>query len=575
MVSLRAALLGGALLLLTAAASAVEPGREVYVINTSPPAVSVVDTTDWKIVRNIPLDPEPTYAIMGADNGYLYVLHNGIYRQDRMLREGLSDLSIVNLSNQAVRKIRLGWNTSGLVLSNDGRYLLCVSQGKVGKKNAEDEYGAVTLTETGKNAVAATLSAGRLGAQAALSADLSKIVVLSPGEPAGKKGGKATPAALGIFAIDRDQPLAEFEFDQATSLRLSSDEKWAYVLDPGGFSKRPVERRAGVLHVIDLDARRIAADYEVGFQPHGLRSDAESGTVTLSSRVSAADSRRRLLRFSAADPPEVIAPGSEIDFVRRLAGEHGLFTFGYGEMGFVPDGSAKPAFTIPLNPESKGADVPALGGIPGEILQPPNSRRVAMTVLTRLGAPTGKVAIVNLADRKVEHVVTTGRGSVKFGKFMGMLAQSAVIARFSYYYGNLSAAQATGSPFFFYNIYAVTPSQPNVELAASPNGRFVYALNTQTNDVTIIRTDDGSADVKISIGGGCRRIDLAPGGRFIYSHTGRQFNLIDSGTGEKRLEHHVQDGRIRNVIALPSENRLIVLTSKSILIVDTEKGPGR
>jgi YVTN family beta-propeller protein len=247
-----------------------------------------------------------------------------------------------------------------------------------------------------------------------------------------------------------------------------------------------------------------------------------------------------------------------------------VFAFAQEDMRFLPDGASNTTSLIPLNARRATESKP-LGGVPGEVLYLPKSNRVAMTVRTPAGDPTAKVALVNLDQNKVEHVVKTGRGSVKFGKFMGAMALSIAMSSLSYYAG-YSMAQATGSPYFFYNVYLFTPRPPNLELSASPDEKFIYALNSQTNDVTVIDASDGTTKQKIAVGGGCRRVAVAPDGRFLYSFTGGQVNLIDTQSNQNHLEHHSKTGKIRNLLVLEREKRLVALTGKAVVVFDAEKG---
>jgi hypothetical protein len=243
------------------------------------------------------------------------------------------------------------------------------------------------------------------------------------------------------------------------------------------------------------------------------------------------------------------------------------------DLRLLPDGSSSAGTPLLLNPV-KGSTLPTGGvrleGSPGELLSLPDQNRIAMSVLDPMGA-SSKVAIVNLQDNRVEHVLTTGRGGVKFGKFLGAAAMSAAMTSLSYYSGAMTA-QATGSPYFFYNVYTFAPAPPNVSLAASRDGRFVYALNTMTNDVTIVRVEDGTIVDKIAVGGGSRRVGLMPGGRFVYAHGNGQLSLIDVRTNQKVAEHEVPSGRLIDVFAFESERRLVGLTSVGLMVWDTDTG---
>jgi DNA-binding beta-propeller fold protein YncE len=54
---------------------------------------------------------------------------------------------------------------------------------------------------------------------------------------------------------------------------------------------------------------------------------------------------------------------------------------------------------------------------------------------------------------------------------------------------------------------------PALDLAAGSDGKFVYALNSQTNGVTIIESGDGKVLGHVAVGGGVRRVLVSPGGK--------------------------------------------------------------
>jgi len=557
---------------LVTAAWCVEPRQEAYVVNTKPASVTVVDIAHWKKIGSIPLDPEPTYAVISADNRFLYVLHKGLYRLDGMLREAESELAVIDLEKRAsVRKIGLAWGTTSIALSGDGRYLLAVSQGKTGKKRTREEFGSVTIVDTRNNEVAVTLSAGRLGLTVAVTRDLSRIAVLSRGEPPRNNGKPYVKPVVTLFSIDQERPLAEIEFDRAGDLQISQDQKWLYVLDPGFASKKASENKDGMVHVIDLAATKLVAGYNVGSMPHSMHVDAVSGALHVLAQKGVKDRAGLIWRFDGSGTPQRTEAGTDLLFLRRLGAEPGLFAIGSADMRFVPDRGAVTTTVLPLKSTKSSPQVKGLGGLPGEVLYLPGARKVVLTVRTPTGAPTSKVAIISLVESKVENVITTGRGSVKFGKLAAAAALSGALSGLSYYSG-YSMAQATGSPFFFYNIYSFTPALPNIELSSSPDERFVYALNTLSNDVTVIDTASGAVIDKIAVGGGCRRVALAPGSRFIYTYTGSQVNLIDAQANKKHLEHHVENGRIRSLRVMEEQKQLVALASKSLVVIDADKG---
>lgn len=65
---------------------------------------------------------------------------------------------------------------------------------------------------------------------------------------------------------------------------------------------------------------------------------------------------------------------------------------------------------------------------------------------------------------------------------------------------------------------------------------------------------------------------LAPGGRFIYSYTPGQVDLIDIASNKKALEHKLPSGRINALHVMEQDKRLVALTSNGVLFFKTEKG---
>jgi YVTN family beta-propeller protein len=555
-----------------------EPKRQIYVIGVKPPSISSVDSQDLKITGTAPLAENPAYALMSPDNKHIYVLHNGAFSLQGNLPKEPGELSIVDstaLSN--VKKVKLGWNTSRLSLSKDGRYLLCFSGGRAAFKKLSQEPGSVTIIDTVKNEEVANLSLGRLGKEVLGTSDLSRIFVLSAGEGARKKKDGTPPAkpALTVFSLNSEKPLAEIEFDYwIKEMALSRDEKSLYLLDPGDPNNKPQKNRNGVVHVVDVANAKLVASHDVGTSPRGLEVDANNDAITVLAQASAKDHKGKLYSIRDNHLTPAADLGSDPQFVTRFGNRTDRTVVSHDDLRFLGDDGQLTSSFVALNPKGDsagGASLKRIGGYPGEVLYLPDQKKAVMTVMGAGGVPTSKVAIVNLNDNTVENVVTTGRGSVKFGKFMGSMALSVAMSMGSYYAG-YSYAQATSSPYFFYNVYLFTPKAPNLELTASADGKFVYALNTQTNDVTIVDSGTGAVLDKVPVGGNCQRIMTTPAGRFVWSHTLRQVDLIDTQTNKKHLEHKLASGKINGIYVDEPENRVLALTTNSMLVFDAGKG---
>ena len=567
------------LFLLATSLWAIAPRRELYVVNTKPSSVAVVDSENWKLLGTVPVDPNPSHIVIEPQNRFLYVLHNGLLNPSGLVfPKDPSKLTVLDVESRKVLKtIPLGWRTFRMSFLKDGRYLLCYSMGRPGDKKTKKEPGSITIIDTERNETTATLSTARQGGEIVFTSDASKIFVYSLGEAAQKRGAPlAVKPSLTVFSLDSEKPLAEMELDGGVAaMALSRDEKFLYLLNRGVPNKNPGKHRDGVVHVVDTGSLKIVKSHNVGTWPRGLNVDPKSEAALVMAQASAKDNNGKLFRLNGSEMAPAVDIGRDPQFVKRFGDEPGRFLLTYDELRFQPDTGALASSFVALNPK-KGAPPPApgvekVGGFPSETLYLPGQGKIAFTVLNNLGAPTSKLAIVNLKDNKVERVVTTGRGSVKFGKFMGAMALSIGLSSLSYY-ANYSIAQSLNQPYFFYNVYVFTPAAPNVQLSSSADGKFVYALNTQTNDITMIDSADGKVLGHVPVGGGGRRVLLSPGGKFAAAQSNRQITLIDTATNKKHFEHQLTDGHINTLHVDEANRRLVALTSKSLLVMDTEQG---
>ncbi|MBI3471234.1 MAG: hypothetical protein HY013_07750 [Candidatus Solibacter usitatus] len=558
-------------LLTCALALAVEPKRPLYVVNSKPLSIAIVDQETFKKTGEIPIEKYATNFVLAPDGRHLYFLRHGEYNLYYGYR-GEARLVVVDLNAQKVLKdIPCGRNGSKLEFSGDRKYLLCFSRGSEATKKAKREEAMVTVVNAATNEVAATLSAGRLAKGVLFSKDLSRILVLS-GREVAKKGAKPSKAAVTVFTLDKEQPLAATEFDQdLAQMVLSEDEKWLYVMDGGTPNKNPQKNHDGTVHVLDVTTGKLAGSHGVGSAPRNMIADKNTAGILVLAQNSVKDLHGKMYEFRGGQPVAPVEVGQNPLYLQRFGSLPGRFAVSHSDMRFFPDNGPASTAPIALNgaaTAAETADSKSLHGYPGEMLYFPEHNKVATLVRNARGE-TSKVAIMNLAKNQVEHVITTGRGGVKFGKVMGMVALSVAMSAASYY-GGYYSAQATGSPFFTYNVYAFTPAPVNVELSSSPDGRFLYALNTFSNDVTIVNIADGAVVDKVPFGGHTlRRIGA---GNRLLGYTGNQVNFIDTKENKKVEAFKLASGRINDVEPDEAGNRLIALTSKSLVFLDAEKG---
>jgi DNA-binding beta-propeller fold protein YncE len=506
-------------LLVASAAVAAERKKEIYVVNSKPPSVSIIDAEHWQRMGTISIDENPTHVVMGPGNRFLYVLQNGMFYQGGAAqrrvdfeilgrRKHASNLSVVDLEARGLRTMPLGWNVSTFALTEDGRYLICFALGKPSKKQATDEWGRLTVVNPLTGEATFQASNWRLGEGILWTADASRIFVLGTPEIVNGKGlfaslfdlGGAPPGALhrvsvggarvsryvlSIFSDRSEKPLAEIPLDgyptvMPVSIFLSADQKQLTV---SGFGKKFKVEQV----VVNVDsAKRIDAD-EV------------SGSVERSAVLPAAPNLSRRMAL-----------------VSQLPGE--------------PIASAR---------------------LPGQ------DREAVLTSDHQLG-------IVNFEENRLEHVVKIGRGSIRGAKLAGKVALAGGAVVF--------AGSLTGVAF----LTAYTSSswtQALHRLIATPDGRFLYALDTSSNDVTIVNSEDGSVLDYIPVGSDCMGLLLTSDGRFIWAIARTRLTLIDTASNKQRFQHEFAPaaGRLQDWKVLPENGRILLLFDNQLQAWDPEQ----
>jgi DNA-binding beta-propeller fold protein YncE len=159
-----------------------------------------------------------------------------------------------------------------------------------------------------------------------------------------------------------------------------------------------------------------------------------------------------------------------------------------------------------------------------------------------------KVATLDLEARKAVGSTKTGSGGKKFlGNMMGGL----------YGWPGMLAAG--------YSIWIHT--QPSM-LAVRPDGRFAYAVNNQTKDVTVV---DGATGKSVeTIGGNGYSLELLKGGRFLYEVADSDLRLIDLERNTEALEIPLPD--LRGLFFAPDRSVALALAKRAVLVLDGASG---
>jgi YVTN family beta-propeller protein len=610
------------LLLVSATAFAVEPEHEVYIVNRKPASIAIVNTATWETGASIKLPAKPGQALLAPEGRFAYLLVNGMVDPLKPPKKP-AELMIVDLAERKiVKSVPLGPRVSRISLSPDGRFVIALNLGppvkgafvswraETARDNARKgrvSTGAtLTLVDLSSGHSATVLPVGSPASSVQGTPDGSRLFVLAT--PDGvtllrelrddkrisqlRSNPQRAKSILSIYRPGQTAPDRTVELDcWPEQWVITPDGKWAYFLDPGVPSANAGRYQEGELVVVDADAGKVAAVHKAGARPGHLSFDAPTGEITALSWASAKkdETKTQLLRFRGAGAlPSFDAEDAR--FIARVPGVPGRWLVTGTAMCPWPDG-ASPGTCIPVANKriewddqghvisSSGTRIPAngeissgenqkedqkepaseasLNGVPDDLLPVRGGEALVVKAGDRLG-------IVDLKTNRLEHVITTGRGAVKFGKVFGSIVLEVAIS---------AATASSGNVFFYVDLTSrFLYGTYNHEMLVGPEGDAAYALNTFSDDVTVLDANTGKAAAKIPVGGGCLGIGLTPNGRFVVAHSPGQITLIDTRSRRRALEQQFRDDTVNAVYSLRQKPYIVALLSHSLVVIDAESG---
>jgi DNA-binding beta-propeller fold protein YncE len=605
--------------------------ESLYVINGKKPSVSIVDAETWTITASIPLADSVGGAELDATGRFLYTVNHGVYEgMNSRLEDEPSTLSVIDLAEgRVVKTIPLPWRVRSLVFSEDGRYLISSTRGRLrssgrvivsgtgflptdGRDTAGPSHehgGYLSVIDTRTNTVRTTVPTGLYTKQVLWTRDVSRIFVLTAGSLARGQGWLkamdrdpllASSGLVGederllVLKPDSTTPLADIPFDRtASSMLLSKDEKWLYLLQPGTPSEaylkpdgedfvvdmRPdatqqqkTERFAGRLLVIDVGAGKIAATYEVGTAPRGLNRDSGTDTVLLLSQARPEDLSGRLYRFRGSEMLPPLTAGLDPRFPVRCPGESGVRIVSTEDIRLLEDAGQRMGEPLILNRILKKgerfekATVSYLGDVPiAPIYLPKRNTLALLTLQARVGivdlnkSTSAQIFVLRDATRSFLDAFPPGAVGWQF-----MLGVSSITLPSGRSMGLMKAAQIG----YVSQGNDVGPSR----VATRPDGAFLYLFDGPLGSVSILDVQSRSTVGWVHFGTGCVGIMRPPGDKYIFGVHRGSVTLIDTATNKERLRHRIPGETIRQAFTRKEGGQLVVLTDNLLRVVDVESG---
>jgi len=154
--------------------------------------------------------------------------------------------------------------------------------------------------------------------------------------------------------------------------------------------------------------------------------------------------------------------------------------------------------------DTEGAEA-LLNGYPGETISLGESH-AAMLIFTQKGASAHRVALLDLSQFRVDAIVTTMSSSesakLHTGNFLKAFAADVAVG--------VALGPTAPSPFM---TAFMTKGLANEVLAARPDGKFLYALDTDIHAVTVIDVDAATVLKRIQVDHSITRIQVSPDGK--------------------------------------------------------------
>lgn len=575
--------LGLALGALAAPAAGQDAGTRAFVLDTEGRAVHALDMATGKTLAIVPIEGEPMRMIRTVDGSRLVVLDRGPGKATVRFGyhpTGKASATVIDAAAmKSLGRVELGWGMSGVhgvgewvvgavvapILSRDGRRLHVLCPGYTSQKPAETLPRELMSLDLEGARVAGRLALDRPVAALATTADGRTAVALAPaeevknaaprlaealvidlegptlagrvtleGEPGapmvsadGKqavffsaaetpKKAPPRPAQLHFVDLGSRQVSATLKLEGVPGAPLaSSDGRYLYLLEIGHPSNKPDKNINGRIQIVSMEARAHETNLDAGSNPRGFIPDEAGAQVLVlsdgppSKETGSPEGEMRVLR--GADLAATVKVAAEPMFLRISPDRQRLYVVGERALSHVDFPALRKVGDTPLQPAGISLMAASAGKSFVDELALTDDGRRGFALYTG----SSKLTVLDLDQRKLTGSVTTGRGGKKFAKFMGSIALSVALS----------------SPYSYYNVQVAAA---NTSVAMRPDGRFGYALNSQTGDVTVVDAD--TALVVDKIPGGGSAVKLFTGGQVLAVQDSDALRFIDTATNKKGAE---------------------------------------
>jgi DNA-binding beta-propeller fold protein YncE len=518
-----------------------ESPTKAFVLDSGAHALVALELPSGKRVGALALSGAPSALVQSPDGSRLVVLDRGPgedKREHGYKAAGKSSATIVDSTElKSIARVELGSGVEpgAAYFSPDGRRLTVLCPGYEAKNPAEAQprelvnLDLVDGRETGRLAL-------EPGAVPIVASKDGQTLPVIQGLP---RGDKYPYAKSRLFVVDLAGPTLRATLDTGGWTDLYTDGVHFYLLDPGKPDKDPQKNRDGTLQVASLADGALAPSLGAGRAPRGLYQDEAGAQVFLPSDgpPGATEGELRVIRGGA------VAATLKVASHPKLVLRQGNSVYVVGERAVTVVDPAALQVTASIALARGGEALVDDDDVPTELKLSSDGKRACIHY-----GVAHKVAVLDLEAKQAIGSTKTGSGGKKlFGNMMGGM------------FGMAGLLAAGYSPWIY--------TEPRM-LAVRSDGRFAYAINSQTKDVTVVDTTTGKSQG--TIGGGGYALELLNGGQLLYEVSGSELRLIDLDKNAKAGEIPLDD--LRGLFFPQDRSVAVALAKQTVVVLDGATG---
>jgi DNA-binding beta-propeller fold protein YncE len=505
---------GMAALLLAPGVAAAQGGR-AYVLDQEARTVTLLTLPGGEAAQTATVQGSPSRLLRTADGARIIALDQGEGRDagdagfQAKTRAAATILDGRTLA--VVGRVELGWGlTATPMLSAAGDRLSVVGPGYRGRTAAESLPREVVTVDLAAAKLLSRIELPRQATAAIATPDGRTAVVLSAREQ--PRNAAAQPAELRFLDLSSGTIAASIalEGDPGGPV-LAPDGQFLYLLDRGKPNDNPDKNVNGRLHAVSMTTRTVAAVTDAGSKPRGLVLDERAGQLLL-----------------VSDGPPVKGPANrnrpgELRVIRGATPAPPI-PVGTGPVRVEVSADGRALWVLGTYSAAKLA-LPSLEPSPAVTFKTWGDELAVSVDGQRLYMLNGEYLYTyDLASGQKITDVRTGRMGMKtlLALESGLLTEASRLeAR--------NEARREGRSYYAYTEY--TLREPRGTMAIRPDGKALYALNSQTSDVTIVDGVTGEIIKKVPAGGFA--VHFMPAAAIALVPSDTEVHAVDLATHQK------------------------------------------